>query len=177
MCGSSSAILGFNGLPQATGCDGLEQDLEKRSEKLESTGPRWPTGPAAIIKTCLEPMAEPDQAADADTWADKIEDALNRGERHPLALAEEAVRACPGDYSLLCLAATTALIEERPDRAQLYLKRLRKRYEPGPTYPLLLALALDQQKRRPAARELLRQNNLTSYVSVLHGYSQNKPTG
>src|SRR3954471_15824650 len=92
-------------------------------------------------------MAEPDQAADADTWADKIGDALNRGERHPLALAEEAVRACPGDYTLLCLAATAALIEERPDRAQLYLKRLRKRYEPGPTYPLLLALALDQQKR------------------------------
>jgi hypothetical protein len=85
-------------------------------------------------------MAEPDQAADADTWADKIADALNRGERHPLALAEEAVRTCPGDYTLLCLAATAALIEERPDRAQLYLKRLRKRYEPGPTYPLLLAL-------------------------------------
>ena len=112
-------------------------------------------------------MAEPDQAADADTWADKIEDALNRGERHPLALAEEAVRTCPGDYTLLCLAATAALIEERPDRAQLYLKRLRKRYEPGPTYPLLLALALDQQKRRPAARELLRQNNLTSYVTAM----------
>ena len=117
--------------------------------------------------TCLEPMAEPDQAADADTWAEKIEDALNRGERHPLALAEEAVRTCPGDYTLLCLAATAALIEERPDRAQLYLKRLRKRYEPGPTYPLLLALALDQQKRRSAARELLKQNNLTSYVTAM----------
>ena len=112
-------------------------------------------------------MAEPDQAADADTWADKIADALNRGERHPLALAEEAVRTCPGDYTLLCLAATAALIEERPDRAQLYLKRLRKRYEPGPTYPLLLALALDQQKRRSAARELLKQNNLTSYVTAM----------
>ena len=77
------------------------------------------------------------------------------------------MRTCPGDYTLLCLAATAALIEERPDRAQLYLKRLRKRYEPGPTYPLLLALALDQQKRRPAARELLRQNNLTSYVTAM----------
>ena len=85
--------------------------------------------------TCLEPMAEPDQAADADTWADKIGDALNCGERHPLALAEEAVRTCPGDYTLLCLAATAALIEEPPDRAQLYLKRLRKRYEPGQHTP------------------------------------------
>src|SRR5689334_21689 len=112
-------------------------------------------------------MAEPDQAADADTWADKIEDALNRGERHPLALAEEAVRSCPGDYTLLCLAATAALIEERPDRAQLYLKRLRKRYEPGPTHPLLLALALDQQKRRSAALELLKRYNLTSYVTAM----------
>jgi SNF2 family DNA or RNA helicase len=112
-------------------------------------------------------MAEPNQAADADTWADKIEDALNRGERHSLSLAEEAVRTCPGDYTLLCLAATAALIEERPDRAQLYLKRLRKRYEPGPTYPLLLALALDQQKRRSAALELLKQNNLTSYVNAM----------
>ena len=52
-------------------------------------------------------MAEPDQAADADTWADKIGDALNRGERHPLALAEEAVRTCPGVTGLCCSEVIT----------------------------------------------------------------------
>src|SRR5947207_13293073 len=45
-----------------------------------------------------------------------------------LELAEEAVRAQPGDGHILLLAATAALLDEDAARAQVFLKRFRKRY-------------------------------------------------
>ena len=62
-----------------------------------------------------------------DRWAVEIRTAFQYGDAPPLAVAEQAVRECPGDYELLALAATAALVEGRTDRAQLFLKRMKKR--------------------------------------------------
>src|SRR6516162_6228259 len=40
-----------------------------------------------------------------------------------LPQAEEAVRAHPGDGLILLLAATAALLDQNPERAQIFLKR------------------------------------------------------
>jgi hypothetical protein len=55
-----------------------------------------------------------------------------------LALAEEAVRAQPGDGHILLLAATAALLDEDAARAQVFLKRFRKRYVAIDTCHLLM---------------------------------------
>jgi hypothetical protein len=45
-----------------------------------------------------------------------------------LSLAEEAARTQPGDGRILLLAATAALLDQNPERAQVFLKRFSKRY-------------------------------------------------
>jgi hypothetical protein len=66
-----------------------------------------------------------------------------------LPLAEEAVRACPGDGNVMPAAA--ALLDQRPERAMVFLKRFSKRYIPVPAYGLLYALALELDNKRAAA--------------------------
>ena len=105
-----------------------------------------------------------------DRWAVEIRTAFQYGDAPPLAVAEQAVRECPGDYELLALAATAALVEGRTDRAQLFLKRMKKRFVPGPADALLQALLLDQQKRRPAAAELLQRNGFTTYHGAMSAF-------
>ena len=100
----------------------------------------------------------------------EIRTAFQYGDAPPLAVAEQAVRECPGDYELLALAATAALVEGRTDRAQLFLKRMKKRFVPGPADALLQALLLDQQKRRPAAAELLQRNGFTTYHGAMSAF-------
>ena len=68
-----------------------------------------------------------DEKRDSDGWQIRLEQAFAAGEAHPLVLAEQAVRDCPGDYEILCLAATAALLEDKPERALSFLKRLGKR--------------------------------------------------
>ena len=87
-----------------------------------------------------------------------------------LPLAEEAVRACPGDAAILCLAATAALFDGRADRAAVFLKRLAKRYSQNHTDHLLQALALRQQNRRLAARQLLERHDLTTLADAIHAF-------
>jgi superfamily II DNA or RNA helicase len=87
-----------------------------------------------------------------------------------LPLAEEAVRACPGDASVLCLAATAALFDERADRAAVFLKRLAKRFSQNDTDHLLQALILRQQNRLPAARQLLERHDLTTLTDAIHAF-------
>ena len=73
---------------------------------------------------------DPDPPADPSTCAGTLAQAF----ANPwptegfLAEAEKAARACPGDPIILCQAATAALLDGRPDKAQLYLKRYAKRY-------------------------------------------------
>src|SRR5437762_9780396 len=61
-----------------------------------------------------------------------------------LAIAEQAVGACPGDGHILLLAATAALLDRNCGRAQTFLKRFSKRFVAVKAYHLLRALALAQ---------------------------------
>src|SRR6266511_3270392 len=48
-----------------------------------------------------------------------------------LSQAEEAVRAQPGDGLILLLAATAALLDQNPKRAQVFLKRFSRQENAG----------------------------------------------
>ena len=78
-------------------------------------------------------------------------------------------RSAPEDVykrQILCLAATAALLDGRADKAQTYLKRYAKRYVPGSTCHLLAALALGQQNKLAAARDLLQRHALADWVNA-----------
>ncbi len=107
----------------------------------------------------------PDPLADPDTWAKTLAQVFANSARTEgfLAEAEKAERACPGDPIILCQAATAALLDRRPDKAQLYLKRYSKRYAAIKPYYLLSALALANQKKLIAARAMLERHDLTDW--------------
>ena len=96
---------------------------------------------------------------------ERLSQAFDDASRHSgfLALAESAVGACPGDPIVLTLSATAALLDERPERALVFLKRISKRYTATPTDHLLQALALFQDGKRVAARALLERHGLTEW--------------
>jgi len=85
-----------------------------------------------------------------------------------LTLAEEAVCAQPSDGHILLLAATAALLDEDATRAQVFLKRFRKRYVAIDTCHLLNALAIAQENRLQPARSLLEAHGLTDWFNALH---------
>ena len=87
-----------------------------------------------------------------------------------LPLAEDAVRACPGDPEILCLAATAALIDGRPERALVFVKRFTKRYASTPTDRLLSALALAQQKKLAPARSLIERHGLAEPHTAVRAF-------
>jgi superfamily II DNA or RNA helicase len=105
----------------------------------------------------LSATAQPQASDDAQACTKALYEAFADRTRTSgfLPLAEEAVRAHPGDGEILHLAATAALLDGRGDRALTFLKRFAKRFHPGPAYHLLQALALGQQKKPAAARALL----------------------
>ncbi len=76
-----------------------------------------------------------------------------------LPLAEEALKACPGDIDLLLLAANAALIDGKHQRALVFLKRYHKRAT-SPAEELLRAFAIDLGGQRILAQAHLRQNGL-----------------
>ncbi|PWT81203.1 MAG: hypothetical protein C5B58_10205, partial [Acidobacteria bacterium] len=84
-----------------------------------------------------------------------------------LPLAEEAVRARPGDGHILLLAATAALLDNAPERAQVFLKRFSKRYVATGSSHLLRALVLGQQNKLDLARSALEAQALTSLFNAL----------
>jgi superfamily II DNA or RNA helicase len=86
-----------------------------------------------------------------------------------LPLAEKAIEACPGDAVSLILAATAALLEERPERALVLLKRFSK-HASAPAEHLLHALALNQVNKRVAARALLERNGLTTWPAAIEAF-------
>jgi len=107
----------------------------------------------------------PDPLADPDTWAKTLAQIFANPARTEgfLAEAEKAERACPGDPIILFHAAMAALLDRRPDKAQLYLKRYAKRYVASEPYHLLSALTLAAQKKLIAARALLERHRLTDW--------------
>jgi superfamily II DNA or RNA helicase len=78
-----------------------------------------------------------------------------------LPLAEQAVRARPGDGHILLLAVTAALLDGNCARAQTFLKRFSKRFVPARAYHLLRALALAQDGKSTMACSVLEAHGLT----------------
>jgi superfamily II DNA or RNA helicase len=103
-------------------------------------------------------------------WDQILQAAFADPHRHSgfLPQAEEAVRAQPGDGHLLLLAATAALFDQDPARAQVFLKRFSKRYVAIGTCHLLRALALAQENKLGLARSVLEAHGLTDWFSALH---------
>src|SRR5260370_6761507 len=101
--------------------------------------------------------------SDAGLWVERFLRYFDDPQRHSrfLELAESAVGAFPGDPSVLTLAATAALLDQRPDLALAFLKRISKRYNTTRTDHMLPALALSQQRKRLAALGLLVHHELT----------------
>jgi len=106
-----------------------------------------------------------------DVWSDRLLAAFADVNVHLdlLPLAEEAIEACPADAVLLLLAATAALLDERPERALVFLKRFSKRAE-APAAHLLHALALNRLNKRAAAKTLLERHELTSWPAALPAF-------
>jgi superfamily II DNA or RNA helicase len=106
---------------------------------------------------------------DPGVWVERLSRAFSDPRRQSgfLELAESAVASCPGDADVLTLAATAALLDARPERALVFLKRISKRYSATPTDQLLHALALFQGGKRLAARALLVRHELTGWPAAL----------
>ncbi len=79
-----------------------------------------------------------------------------------LAIADEAVRASPGDGHVLLLAAVAALLDRQHERALKFLKRFAKRYVLVDAYHLLAGLALAQQDKLALARSVLESHRLAN---------------
>jgi superfamily II DNA or RNA helicase len=106
-----------------------------------------------------------------DIWSGRLLAAFADAKLHSgfLPLAEEAIEACPGDVIILMLAATAALLDERPERALVFLKRFSKRAS-APAEHVLHALALNQVNKRAAARALLERNGLTNRLAAVKAF-------
>jgi len=87
-----------------------------------------------------------------------------------LTQAEEAVRARSDDGVILLLAATAALLDQNPERAQVFLKRFAKHYRANGPYHLLHALALAQEGRSGAARSELKAYELGDRFEALQNF-------
>ena len=125
-----------------------------------------------LVSTAAEEVSPSSSQAGREGWCDAIMDAFGDQAKTSdfLPLVEEAVRACPGDAEILCLAATAALFDGRAERAAIFLKRLAKRFSQNDTDHLLHALVLEQQDRLLAARQLLERHNLTTLSSAIHAF-------
>jgi superfamily II DNA or RNA helicase len=84
-----------------------------------------------------------------------------------LPQAEEAVRAHRGDGLILLLAATAALLDQNPERAQIFLKRFSKRFVAIAPYHLLRALVLEEGNNLASARSVLEANGLANGFDAL----------
>jgi len=117
-----------------------------------------------------EEVLRGDQQDVAAGWDQILRAAFADPHRHSgfLPQAEEAVRAQPDDGHLLLLAATAALLDQYPARAQVFLKRFSKRYVAIGTCHLLRALALAQESKLGLARSVLEAHGLTDWFSALH---------
>jgi superfamily II DNA or RNA helicase len=112
-----------------------------------------------------------DAPYEGDIWSERLLAAFADATLHSgfLPLAEQAIEACPGDAIILMLAAMAALLDERPKRALVLLKRFSKRAS-APAGHLLHALALNQLGKRAAARALLESSGLNSRWSAVRAF-------
>ena len=113
------------------------------------------------------PISRPDERlserSEAAAWAMQLREVLAERPADAAGVAEEAVRACPGDPELLLLAALAITAAGRPERALAFLKRYKKRFACGKPTTLLTALALAQQGQFSRAWAMLGAKGLQSY--------------
>jgi superfamily II DNA or RNA helicase len=105
------------------------------------------------------PVANPEPVRDW-SWALQLAFDAPRPSAGFLPLAEEAERAKPGDPDILLLAATAALLDGKPQRAQVFLKRFTKRWAQSKDYHLLRGLMLAQENKLGVARAALEAHDL-----------------
>ena len=118
-----------------------------------------PFGDDELKEVAPPPVAKPEPVRD---WSWALQLAFD-GPRPPsgfLPLAEEAERARPGDPDILLLAATAALLDGKPPRAQVFLKRFTKRWVQSKDYHLLRGLMLAQENKLAVARAVLEAHGL-----------------
>jgi superfamily II DNA or RNA helicase len=113
-----------------------------------------------------------DQPEEALGWDQVLSAAFSDASRASgfLSQAEEAVRAHPGSGLILLLAATAALLDQNPERAQVFLKRFAKRYIAIGPYHLLRALALAEENKVELARSMLEAHGLTNRFDALQDF-------
>ncbi len=111
---------------------------------------------------------------DAQTWFQRLVEGFKTPSNGFLPLAEEAIRACPGDPDILLLATNAALLDGLHERALVFLKRFSKRAE-SPSEPLLRALALNLAGKRSAARQILERHRLTAWPDAFACFHAGPP--
>ena len=117
-------------------------------------------------------QAEPaSELPDPTLWGDRVRDALAQRSDTALDIAEDAVRACPGEFELLLLAALAALAAGHSVRAHVFLKRHQKRYVPGKAVSLLTALAYAQQRQFSRAWAMLCAEGIEFFLRPCAGSS------
>ena len=120
-------------------------------------------------------LPEMETTDEQERWIEALYHAFDNPGSGPLEVAEEALRACPGDLIMLNLASVAALLEERPDRCLIFLKRLSKRCLPNQSNHLLRALALAQKGRFKPAATLLRRHGLDHFSLALLYFPGGRP--
>ena len=111
-----------------------------------------------------------DPAADESDAADRVRRALADQPDAALGVAEDALRACPGEFELLLLAALAALAASQTMRAHAFLKRHQKRYVPGGAANLLIALAYAQQRQFTRAWAMLTADGIETFPVAIRWF-------
>src|SRR5262245_36840762 len=127
--------------------------------------------PRASAAQTVLPLGDQPEPEDICGWEQILSAAFADPNRTSgfLTQAKEAVRAQPGDGLILLLATTAALLDQNPERAQVFLKRFSKRYVAISAYHLLRALALAEQSKLGLARSVLQAHQLTNRFDALLG--------
>jgi hypothetical protein len=112
-----------------------------------------------LLPGLAEPAKMPAPSTRGD-WLNLLEPALVARSPESLRIADEAIRALPGDSALLLMAVIAALVADQPDRAMSLVKRFEKKFVTDRAVTLLTAFALARQGFVPRAWTLLEQNGL-----------------
>ena len=94
-------------------------------------------------------------ALSPEDWADAVETRLFDKSRRPLETACRAILQYPDSALLLEFASFAAIVEEQPELALRYLKKLDRSYFPTPRNIACKAIALAQLGKWPFAQSLL----------------------
>src|SRR5437867_9427470 len=101
------------------------------------------------------PPPEPAVPGSPEEWAELVAARLKSAELHPLEAARRALEDFPGDGGLIQLAAYAALVEEKPDRALPYVKKMSRIFFMDESRFVCQAIAYAQQGAWPVAQSLL----------------------